>query len=352
MNSTYFYHDKPIFGLDIGFNTIKIMQIDNTDNKRKVEGYGVVTFDESAIKDGVIIEPEKIAKSAYELFDKTVVGEINTRRVVVSIPVARTFNRLVTLPKLSSKELIEAIKLEAEQYIPIPIDQLYIDYHIIGQKDKELELLAVAVPKKIVDSYLDLMNILDIEPMAMETTISAIGRLFVNAEEDDVPTVLIDFGSVSADITVYDKGIVVTGTAPGGGDIFTDLISSELKVTKQEAHVIKTKYGLGLSKKQNEINKALSSVLEQLIKEVRRVIRYYEERSNKNNKIGQLITMGGGANMPGLSEYLTSNLRMPVRMIDPWQNMDFGGLQPPNSIDKSMYVTVAGLALSDSKEIF
>ena len=62
--------------------------------------------------------------------------------------------------------------------------------------------------------------------------------------------------------------------------------------------------------------------------------------------------MGGGANMPGLSEHLTNLLRLPVRMCDPTQHMDFSGLQPPNSIEKSMYVTVSGLSLMNPKEIF
>lgn len=82
------------------------------------------------------------------------------------------------------------------------------------------------------------------------------------------------------------------------------------------------------------------------------MIRYYEERSNTKSKIGQVVTMGGGANMPGLSEHLTNLLRLPVRMCDPWQNLDFAGLQPPNNTEKSMYVTVAGLALAKPKEIF
>jgi Tfp pilus assembly PilM family ATPase len=84
------------------------------------------------------------------------------------------------------------------------------------------------------------------------------------------------------------------------------------------------------------------------------MIRYYEERSgfSENRKIGQVITMGGGANMPGLSDHMTDILRLPVRMCDPWQRLDFSSLQPPNSTEKSMYVTVAGLSLLNPKEIF
>lgn len=82
------------------------------------------------------------------------------------------------------------------------------------------------------------------------------------------------------------------------------------------------------------------------------MIRYYEERSASKSKIGQVITMGGGANMPGLSEHLTEALRMPVRLCDPWGSLDFSKLQPPSSVEKSMYVTVGGLSLIQPEELF
>jgi type IV pilus assembly protein PilM len=350
MNNNYFYHDKPVFGLDIGLSSLKIMQINKTRKKDTVVGYGVTSFGSEVFTDGVLTDPEALAKVSYELFDKHIIGEITTPRTVIAIPASKTFTRSMTLPKLKPKDLAAAVQLEAEQYIPVPIADLYLDYNIVTQTDKETEILAVAVPRKIVDSYLVLTKLLGLEVVAIETTISAAGRLFVQAERSDVPTVLIDLGSLSTDITIYDKGLVVTGTVAGGGDSFSDLIAEKLKVTKQEAHIIKTKYGLGVSKKQKEITDGLKPVLDQLVKEIRRMIRYYEERSNTDKKIGQIVTMGGGANMPGLSEHLTSTLRLPVRMCDPWQHLDFEGLQPPNSVEKSMYVTVAGLALVNPKE--
>lgn len=195
------------------------------------------------------------------------------------------------------------------------------------------------------------MKLLGLEPIAIETTINSSGRLFLHAEQSDEPTILIDFGSVSSDITIFDGTLVVTGTVSGGGDNFSELISKKLNVSLEEAHIIKTKYGLGVSKKQKEITEALKPILEQLIKEIKRMIRYYEERKTVERKIGQVVTLGGGANMPGLSEHMTNLLRLPVRMCDPWQSLHFGNLQPPNSVEKSMYVTVAGLALLRPEEI-
>lgn len=353
MNNRYFYRDKPIFGLDIGFNSIKVMQVDVANKQQLVRGYGVARFDSSAVHDGEIVKPETIAKAAFELFDKHLVGSINTRRVAVGIPAARTFNRNVILPKLRSQEINDALRTEAEQYIPLPVDELYMDYDLIHQGAEDNEYLAVAVPKRIVDSYLTLLRLMDLEPVVMETSISAASRLFNYSGQNDIPTVLIDFGSVSSDITIYDKTLVVTGTVPGGGDVFTELIAKALDVNTQEALIIKTKYGLSMSKKQKEIIEGLTPVLDQLIKEIRRMVRYYEERGQDDaeRKIGQIVTIGGGANMPGLAEYLTNTLRMPVRMSDPWQHLKSDGLQLPNSIERTVYATVAGLALIKQQEI-
>ncbi|MES2970710.1 MAG: type IV pilus assembly protein PilM [Patescibacteria group bacterium] len=351
-NTSVFYQDKPVFGLDIGFSSLKVMQVDIHNKHHVVSGYGVTGFDPAAIKDGIIVDPEAIAKVTVELFDKHMIGNITTRRVALAVPAARTFTRTVTLPNLGTTDLAEAIRLETEQYVPVPIEELYVDYNIINTMEKEQEILAVAVPKKIIDSYIQLTSLLGLEVVAVETSIGAASRLFVQAEQSDVPTVLIDLGSLSSDITIYDKALIVTGTVPGGGDSFTSAIATSLGVTREEAHIIKTKYGLGMSKKQKEITQGLAPILDQMLKEIRRMIRYYEERSGTQRKIGQVVTMGGGANMPGLSEHMTNLLRLPVRMCDPWQHVDFDGLQPPNTIEKSMYVTVSGLALVNPKEVF
>ncbi len=351
--NTYFYKDKPVFGLDIGFNSIKAMQIESHGNKHVVIGYGVVHFDPKAVENGVIKDYEAIAKAVLDLFQNKLSGEITTRRVALSVPAARTFSRILTLPKLEQKDLNEAVRTEAEQYIPVPIDDLYLDYMVVDKTDKDTRVLAVAVPKKVVDSYNALMELLGLDVVVMETTTGATGRLFGHTDAHNVPSVIIDFGSISSDISIYDKSLVVTGTIPGGGDDMTNAIAKALGVTHEEGHVIKVKYGLNVSKKQSEIQHALQPILQQLVKEIKRMLRYYDERaSGQNHKIEQIITLGGGSNVPGLSEYLIDTLRLPVRACDPWDQLDFKHMDPPAKTERSIYITVAGLALINPREIF
>lgn len=353
MSNALFYKNKPLFGLDIGFSSLKVMQLERASKKKVlVTGYGVTQFKNEVINDGVIEDPIELAKVTQSLFRDGIIGEVNSKRVAMAIPASRTYNRAVTLPRLSKKDLMIAIENEVEQYIPMPSEELYVDHEILSLRPDATDILIVASPKKVVDSYMTYASLVGFEVANIETTIAADSRLFFEAEANDIPTVLIDFGSVSSDITIYDQALVVTGTVPGGGDTFTELIAKKLSVSGREADIIKTKYGLSLSKKQKEITESLETILSQIVKEIRRVIRYYEERSDEGKKIGQVVALGGGANMPGLSDYLTSSLRLPVRLCDPWQVLTFGDLQPPNSSEKSMYITAAGLALMNPSEVY
>jgi type IV pilus assembly protein PilM len=355
-----FFRQKPLFGLDIGNGSLKVMQVSESQHDPRAKnhqqphviGYGTVSFDKAAIDNGVVVQPEIIAKATTELFKQHLIGDITTNRVAMTIPAYRTFTRSIQLPQLKPKELQDAVLLEAEQYIPLPLDELYLDYQQIRQVKDRTEVLAVAVPKNIVDSYVELASILGLEAVLIETTMGASARLFSQDKQSDVPTVIIDFGSLSSDISVYDKGILAASTVPGGGQVFTNSIQEKLKVTPEEAQLIKTKYGLGLSKRQDEIKVALEPTLAQIVKEIRRMIRYYDEHYGSERPIKQLVTLGGGANMPGLSEYLTNALRLAVRSCDPWQYLQYKGLQPPSNADKPMFATAAGLSLVPPKEVF
>lgn len=353
---TTFYKDKPIFGLDIGHSSVKLMQMDFADKSRKksvLRGYGTANFDGSAINDGVIERPEVLAKTLKDFFSHDIIGDINTRRVALTIPTYRTFTRAISLPKLKPKELREAVEAEAERYIPLPLQDLYLDYEIINQQTDNLDILAVAIPRKIVDSYLLLCHIVGLEPVLIETTMHAAAKILGIDRIGSIPTMIIDFGSLSSDISLCANGrILVMGTVQGGGESFTRAIESGLGVSFEAAGLIKNKYGIGVSKKQKEIIAALKPTLEPIIKEIKRMLRYYEDRFSSEKPIEQIVILGGGANMSGLSDYLTSTLRLPTRTSDPWISFDTNRLQPPATEDKSMFSTVVGLSLTDETKVF
>lgn len=354
MGNLKFYTNEPLFGLDIGHSTLKAMQVSRqAGGKISVLGYGISEFKSAAIQNGVIIEPEEIARAMHELFEKNMIGSITSRRVACSVPTSRTFSRPMKTPVLDHDAILEAIHLEAEQYIPIPIDNLYIDYEVVYQDEKGMELLMVAVSKNIVDSYQHTLEALKLEPVAFEPSINAASRLVkMQAGSKPEPAIIVDIGSVTSNIAVFDKNLLVTSAVSGGGDNITELISKALHLTPQKALELKKEYGISFSERQQRIIDAIKPNLENLIHEIQKSIRYYSERAAQtDSQISQLITLGGGSVMPGLSQYLSKQLRLKTQALDPWKSVDFGQLDIPRPNELTIYITTLGEAILDPAEV-
>lgn len=349
---TFFFEDKPLFGMDIGYDTLRVMQLEPGRKKPRLKGYGSIQFDPRAIANGVIVRPELIAKVALHLFGKELIGDIGTKRVAVSLPASYALTHALRLPLLGAKDIAEAVQTEVEQLIPAHADSHYLDYTIFSQDEEGIEVFVVAMPKTIVDSYLVLTRMMGLEAVAFDTTIGASAHLFAQDSQSNIPAVLVDFGSENTDITVFNHGLVVTGAVAFGGDDITATIAKKLGISMAQALVFKSKYGLSVSNVQKQIVAELEPSLDLLLKEIRRTIRYYEQRYSQESPIGQVVIMGGGANMPGMADFLISRLRLPVRTIDPTTHIAFGHLHPFYTADRTSYVTVAGLATMNPMEIF
>ncbi len=348
-----FYKSKPLFGLDVGHTSVKVVQLDHSGKKTKLGGYGVTTFDSKAIKDGEIVDLETVSKATHDLLTKGMAGSISTRRVAASLPVMHSFSRLINLPIMEEKDVLEAVRLEAEQYIPIPINDLYLDYQPVERTADSQDLLVAAAPKRVVDSYLNLFNSLDLELVCMEPSILSVTRTVQHSENYDFPTLVIDCGSITTDLIIYNKSnIRVTGTIKFGGETLTESVMKKLGLEYAEAARMKTEHGLDPGQEQGRMVSALAESLKFLSTEITKMIHYFEERDkNQNVKVEQIIILGGGANLPGFSTYLTSELRIPTRLANVWENVAISHIEKPKRRDNSMYATALGLALIKPGEV-
>lgn len=351
MNVPLFYKPKEVFGFDIGHSTIKAVQLTSGRNgAATVVGYGYNTFDEHAVEDGVIKSPKTLAESAYALLTQLLVGTITTNRVALSIPASRCFTRVLSLPSLKGSSLEDAVRVEAEQYIPIPLDQLYIDYEVtkeIPTKDGEdgsIEVVMVAAPQAVVDSYLTLLDVLSLEAALVETSLMANARTSGRVHQASKPLLLIDFGSRSSDINIYDGAFRVAGTIDGGGDSITEAIAKAFNVTSRQAYILKTRNGLKAGPHQAAIQKAISPLLDTVIRETQKILRFYKDRENRATDIEAIVISGGGANLPGLAAYLSEKTKLHVVVDNPWESISFERLQQPHALESTIYTTAVGLA--------
>ncbi len=338
-----FYKDKPIIGLDISSTGIKLMAIDA--KKWLVLGYGSIDLDPVKVKESLEVGSSYLADNIKLLIKDKLIGSLPSNHVVIGVPTARSYSRTFNLPTEVEKTLKEAVEIEADQYIPIPSSTLYIDYEVIERNKKEITVLMSAVSRVVIDNSITAAENAGLTVSLVEPGISAVARLLTSTEDGHLPTIIVDIGPASTDIAVLEGGSIrVTGGLAIGGNTFTLDIARKLDVALENAHQLKVLNGLSAGPRQEKISAALDPSLKRIVTEIRKVLRYYNERLSDERKIEQLLVVGSGSNMPGIGEFFTDTLIMPARVASPWQKLDFGKLPEPAKQFRSRYITVAGLA--------
>ncbi len=321
-------------------------------NHWSVLGYGSVDLDPVKIQKSLDDNDDYLSTNLKDLLKEKVIGKINSDHVVLSIPTSKTYARTFSLPASAEVNLKEAIELEVEQYIPVPMAQLYVDYEIISREKDKITILLCAVPKTIVDACVSATNRAGLSVAMVEPSVSAIARLLTFTEDGSLPTVIVDIGPATTDIAILDGSIRVTGSVAIGGNTFTLEIAKKLKVPLENAHQLKVLQGLSPGNNQTKLVSSLEPSLRRIIAETKKVIRYYNERLENSRKLEQLLVVGSGSGVPGMGEYFTNTMVMPARVASPWQILNFGNLKQPAKQIKPRYITVAGLASVKPKEIW
>lgn len=344
------YKDRPMFGFDMGNRTVKVVQLAPHGHAKKVLGYGQVSFPASIVVEGIISDPDLLAEHVKPLLAGKAVGKITARRVAASLPMGKIFTRTIKLPVMSENDLQQAVHFEAEQYIPVPINDLYLDYQVTGRsKDakttqEHLDINLVATPRAIVDSYIKLFDRLGLEVDSIETSLDAVTRALKVKAAPATPALVLDFGSRSADVAVFKNALIVSSSISLGGDDLTESLVGKLGISAAEATEIKFKFGLTSGDLQTKIKAALKDQLQTVVTEAKKVMKYYQDQGKDRAQLKSLLLCGGTAGMPGLAEYLKKELGIEVTVINPWTQVDLGRLKPINKRDVAAYTTAVGLA--------
>ena len=320
--------------------------------KMLVHGYGSVELDPAKMADDLSQSAEYLQSRLYELLNDNIIGKLTSNRAILGIPTARTFSRTFSLPADKKANLKDAVNLEVEQYIPMPLDALYVDHQIIKQTKEELTVLMCAAPKRTVDPLLTIAQQCGMEVAMIEPNMNAVARLLEHTEEGNLPTVIVDIGPATADIAILDSAIRVTGGLNIGGNTFTLDIAKKMNIPLETAHQLKVLNGLSAGPRQAKITASLRPSLLRIAGEIKKVIRYYTDRFPNEEKIEQVIIVGSGSNVPGLGEFFTNELVMAARVAIPWQTVNFGSLTPPSKQLRPRFMTAAGLALVPPEEIW
>jgi len=336
------YKKKDCLGLDIGASSVKIVQLKKKKSLTKLVGYQSRVLPENIIIEGIISDHEKMAKIIKEMMLETKEGRFTAEKVIASIPDTNVFTRVLELPKISEKNLKEAVLWEADQSIPMAASDLVIDWQVLGPsatKEDMNDVLLVAAPLAIVNSYIQLFEKLEMQPEAIETSLASVLRSLVSNKEHDEVMLVADMGARSTNLGFYDHTLRLSDSLDIGGKTFADIVSQGLKIDASEADKLLFSKGL----KEKEIADLLKSTLGNLKDEIQKVIKYHDERFEK--KTSKVILCGGASNLIGITEYLADSLKIEVKVGNPWVNIDTYPLKPVPRQEAPAFANAIGLSL-------
>ena len=364
-------NNSPI-GLDISDISLRMMQFGAGQNGLKsVLAYTDIAVPKQAVVDDVVKNPRILTAIIREGFKKPTFGKFAGNLVVASIPETKSFVRVIDMPLMSESEAREAVPWEAEQYVPMPIGQVYLDWVILkqsaDQENRRMKVFLNASPRDFVDDQVGYMKEAGLQPVALEVESQATARSLIPSDRGPGAYLILDINAIRSSFIVYDEGTLqFTSSIPIAGNSFTDAIAKVMNVPFEKAEQIKRKIGLEKEAESGMLRKALLPVLNNLVSEIRKTLKFFEEQSGGSDKIKALILTGGSGKLKDLPSYLSRSLRssersaehklksfpgLEVELGNPWQNILSKKQTPPLSrTDSLSFSTAIGLALRELEE--
>lgn len=356
-----------IFGIDLNDSSIKVVKLEKRGKEFFMVSHNELKVKSGVIKGGVIADQESLVK-IIQAACATVEGKkLATKYVILSLPEERSFSQIIRMPNMTHQELTKAVPFEAENYIPLPIDKVYLDFEVITPHKEvagasHLDVLVNVMPKYIVDSYVASFKAASLVPCALEIESQSVVRALTKNGESQKPMVLIDFGGDSTSLIIFSGNVLrFTASIPFSSKQLATAVADKLGIKFGRAEEFKVKNGLmdKKGKENKEAVKAMSLLLYDFADKIRKYISFYHGHSShdyfpSDDNIEKIVLCGGGANLKGLPEFLSNTLKIPVELGDPFLNIIpcDKRLECPITFQSALsFTTAIGLALRGVKGI-
>jgi type IV pilus assembly protein PilM len=341
----------PIIGLDLSKNSFKAVELERKKDTIVLEHFGVY---ENADLD---LYSEK--REDVRIYAKSLENFINehgfvSRNAAVGLEETNVYMRIISLPSMKDKELKHAIQFEAEQYIPLPLNEVNITYQkVLGgfvDKDKT-NIQLVAAKKVILEKYVDIVKKARLTARAIEPEAVSLARILGDTSSSPSGTVIVAFGGARSLVIVVYAGVVqFTRTIPIGGDVITKAIKQNLGLELSQAEEYKKAYGLDAQYADGKVANVIKPLIDTILTELKRAVVFFTNQRPSAN-IKKVVLTGGSALMPGLILYAASNLDHEVQLAKPLRNIQITPQLEKHRkflIDnESILATAIGLALKE-----
>lgn len=311
-----------VIGLDIGTHSIKLIEIERRKNEVILLAAGALPTPPKALMTSTPEDIESVAFVVKKLWKET---GARTKNVNIALPESQVFTRVIEVPQLSTRELTSAIKWEAEQYIPMPLDQVTVDFSVLRSSAEtgtnQMEVLLVASPKALVEKYVTILEYADLTPVSVETEIIAVFRSLVPSFGSVRSVMIVSLGAQTTDIAISRNGVLCfTRSISSGGEALSRAVAQSFGFELAQAEQYKKTYGLEKDKLEGKIIAAVRPIMDSMIGEMKRAVAFYQEKY-KDEQIGVVLLSGGTARTPGMVVYIAENLGIEVQLANPWMGV-------------------------------
>lgn len=345
----------PLVGIDISSSAVKVLELSKTGEQFRVERYAVEPLPQNAVVEHQITEVEQVADAVERAVKRS---GTKCKHVAVAVPAAHVITKTIKMPAaLSDQDRHTQIEMEADHYIPYPLDEVNLDYNVLGPSEnnpEEVDVLLAACRKEIVDDYLAVVQgpglnpvVVDVETYAMENAYSLIAAHMPGGGMEKTVAVL-DVGATTTNINaIHNNRSVYTRDHTFGGRQLTEEIQRRYGLSYEEAGLAKKQGGLP----DNYQTDVLRPFMEAMCQEIMRALQFFYSSTPFNN-VDQILLAGGCAQIPGIDELVAARIGVPTIVANPFASMALSSRVKPQllSNDAPSLMISCGLALRSFDE--
>lgn len=360
-----------VLGIDIGSSSIKIVQIRKDKGAAILETYGEISLGPLAEQDigqATNLSVEKLAKALKDLMKE---AEVTTQNCGVSVPFAASLIRLIEVPALDAQKLATVIPIEARKYIPVPINEVQLDWFVVPETEQRLFegakepvdeqgiaeglkkrlVLIVAMHKETLRKYTDVLKQVGLSPSFYEIEVFSSIRSTISRSL--APVAIIDLGAATSKLYLVELGIVMAShVIHSGSQDITRALASSSHISTTKAEDLKRQTGILTGSANDDavrVSHAATLTMENVFAEARRVLLGFQRKYNK--VITKVILTGGGSSLKGIQDFAREQLELEVEVADP-----FTQIQAPAFLETVLkqagpdFAVALGLALRKLQE--
>ncbi|MCX8044040.1 MAG: pilus assembly protein PilM [Desulfobacterota bacterium] len=315
---------KRLVGLDIGTSAVKLVELDVIKGAYRLKNFGMARLPRETIVNGVIINADPLVQAIKNLFRNL---KITNKHVAVSISGHPVIIKKISLPFMTEDQLEPVIEKEAEQYIPFDLEEVNIDFQILGQNEEtpeQMDVMLVAAKKALIEEYVEVLKNAGLQTRIIDIDVFALENMFnINyvPEEHEI-VAIVDIGASVTNINILKNGTSIFNRDVFlGGNQITEELQKELSVSFEEAEMLKT--GEQIEGIDHELlTQTIAKTSSSIAREIQRTLDFFI--GTNYGRIDRVYLSGGASKTRGLKEIIEEKMNNNiVEFVDPFKAIKY-----------------------------